>query len=213
MYQFMSVHRGAIVRKMGLEMRFNCGTLELKVPCSATELPAQPGWGLPNLVGSWDVDALPFGIVGTLGPPGEVEGSGERYHEPRQDPELEHQVQELLRADGLLRFGRHQQDAPYDGYEPDQEERLGDDLPLPDHDADGVQRLDEDEDQEHPVEDYERRIFERLLKRLRADRLHRADSRRGENHADGEYQGERRTVVDDPLGTAQYVDEPQPSLQ
>jgi hypothetical protein len=73
---------------------------------------------------------LPFGIVGTLGPPGEVEGSGERYHEPRQDPELEHQVQELLRADGLLRFGRHQQDAPYDGYEPDQEERLGDDLPL-----------------------------------------------------------------------------------
>src|SRR5215216_6454293 len=127
MYQFMSVHRGAIVRKMGLEMRFNCGTLELKVPCSATELPAQPGWSLPNLVGSWDVDALPFGIVGTLGPPGEVEGSGERYHEPRQDPELEHQVQELLRADGLLRFGRHQQDAPYDGYEPDQEERLGED--------------------------------------------------------------------------------------
>jgi hypothetical protein len=67
---------------------------------------------------------LRFGIVGTLGPPGKVEGSGERYHEPRQDPELEHQVQELLRADGLLRFGRHQQDAPYDGYEPDQEERL-----------------------------------------------------------------------------------------
>ena len=119
------------MRKMGLEMRFNCGTLELKVPCSATELPAQPGWGLPNLVGSWDLDALAFGTVGTLGPPGEVEGSGECYHEPRQDAELEHQVQELLRADGLLRFGRHQQDAPYDGYEPDQEERLGDDLPLP----------------------------------------------------------------------------------
>src|SRR5215203_760069 len=159
MYQFMSVHRGAIVRKMGLEMRFNCGTLELKVPCSATELPAQPGWSLPNLVGSWDLDALAFGTVGTLGPPGEVEGSGECYHEPRQDAELEHQVQELLRADGLLRFGRHQQDAPYDGYEPDQEERLGDDLPLPDNDTDGVQQLDEDEDQEHPVEDRKRRIY------------------------------------------------------
>jgi hypothetical protein len=126
----MPVQRLGIVCKMGVLMRIQHDERGSKVPCPATELPAQPGWTLPNLVGSWDVDALPFGIVGTLGPPGEVEGSGERYHEPRQHPELEYQVQELLRADGLLRFGGHKQDAPDDGYEPDQEERLGDDLPL-----------------------------------------------------------------------------------
>ena len=78
--------------------------------------------------------------------PGGVEGSGEGYHEGGQDSELEHQVEELLRADGLFRLGRHEQDAPDYGYEPDQEERFGDDLPLPDNDADGVK------DQEHPVE-------------------------------------------------------------
>jgi hypothetical protein len=36
---------------MGLEMRIRPDERGLKVPCSATELPAQPGWSLPNLVG------------------------------------------------------------------------------------------------------------------------------------------------------------------
>jgi hypothetical protein len=99
-------------------------TRGLKVPCSATELPAQPGWSLPNIVGSWDVDALPFGIAGTFGTPGEVEGSGELYHEPPSGPRTRAPGSGILRADGLLRFGGHRQDATYDGYEPDQEERL-----------------------------------------------------------------------------------------
>src|SRR5215204_2432295 len=210
-YVSLSAYYG--VQDMSLEIGIRPDERGLKVPCSATELPAQPGWSLPNLAGSWDVDALPFGIAGTLGSPGEVEGSGERYYESRQDPELEHQIQELLCADGLLRLCRHQQDAPDDGYQPDQEERLGDDLPLPDNDANGVQQLDEDEDQEHPVEDRERRIYKRLLERLRADRLHRADSCRGEDHADGEHQSQRRTVVDDPLRPAQHLDKPRLSLQ
>src|SRR4051794_27101653 len=101
---------------MGLEMGIRPSTRGLKVPCSATELPAQPAWSLPNLVGSWDLDTLAFRTVGTLGSPGEVEGSGEGYHEGGQYCELEHQVQELLRADGLLRLGCHEQDAPDDGY-------------------------------------------------------------------------------------------------
>jgi hypothetical protein len=144
--------------EIGLEFRIKPDERGLKVPCSATELPAQPGWSLRNLFGSRDLNTLAFRTVGTLGSPGEVEGSGEGYHEGGQDSELEHQVQEPLRADGLFRLSRHEQDAPDYSYEPDQEERFGDDLPLPDDYADGVQQLDEDEDQEHSVEDRERRV-------------------------------------------------------
>jgi hypothetical protein len=33
--------RDVIVREMGVGMRINCGTLELRIPCSTTELLAQ----------------------------------------------------------------------------------------------------------------------------------------------------------------------------
>ncbi len=43
MCQLMSVYRGATMREMGVETGVSRGTMELKVPCSATELPARYG--------------------------------------------------------------------------------------------------------------------------------------------------------------------------
>src|SRR5215207_1863653 len=72
-------------------------------------------------------------------------------------------IQELLRG-GPLGFGEDEQDAPDNGDHADKEERLGGEPLLPGNgDHGSVQQLDEDEDQEHPAEDRERRLKGTLL--------------------------------------------------
>src|SRR5215217_1038175 len=94
-----------------------------------------------------------------LGAAGDVQGGGERDHERRQYPELGDEVQEPLRvAYALPELGGDEQDASDDGEQADKEERLGHDLALLHEDFDGDQQLDEDGDQEHPIENRERRL-------------------------------------------------------
>ena len=56
---------------------------------------------------------------------GEVEGAGESDNERREVSEFEDQAVELRGAEAAFDLGGHGEDAPDDGYQPDQDERLG----------------------------------------------------------------------------------------
>src|SRR3712207_3666757 len=98
-----------------------------------------------------------LGFFAAAGAAGEVEGDGEREHERREHRKLREEPVEFGGPEALLYGGRHGQNAPDDGDQADQQERLGGYLPLPDYGADGAQKLREDEDQEHPVQYLQRR--------------------------------------------------------
>src|SRR5918994_128340 len=119
-----------LVSREGIEP----STRGLKVPCSTTELPAR-------LLEDFIRQCL--GALSSFYTPGKVEGYNERYHERRQHSELHEEVGELVGTQGLFGFGGYEQDAPDDGDQADEEERLGDNLALPHDDLDGVQVLDD----------------------------------------------------------------------
>src|SRR5919112_357364 len=126
---------------------------------------------------------------------GEVEGDRERDHEYRQHPEFEQEAVEFGGTQSLLDGGGHGQDAPHDRYQPDQQERPGHYLSLAHYRADGCQKLREDKDQEHLVQDLQRSV-QRPGLRNHKETCHC----REEDHPDCHEQKDRRGVVYDLLG-------------
>lgn len=69
-------------------------------------------------------------------------------------------------AQALFDGGGYGQNAPDDGYKPDQQKRLGAHLVLAHDGGDSPEKLREDEDQQDPVQDLQSRFERPTLRRL-----------------------------------------------